>query len=374
MKEIARRPIKAAHFVLLPEMVFSPLNDAIVNGLLESGYLVDIYTPEPLPEFGKYGPNVTFHPVEFGMRWLLKKAFSPSWRQYQLFSGTAERPFAFVGLLAALHRRRYFLLVEEIKSGSYYGDDPEYLKRLYRWVIRRAQFCVVNDESRIGLLKDYASIQDAQGIMVYPSCFRQPPPPADRDTLRSEWGLPHNGLVLGVSGGFNETAGAEWLLKAFCQNPSLYLVVQSVTLPSFCKLLLKHIQGAERLYLQPDWPGWREAWREIWSTAPAVDIGLAIYLNPAPQFQNMGISSNRLCMYLSMGVPIIASRQPSFQFIEEYDCGIMVGDAREFAAAIDRIATRLPVMRENARRCAREYIRAPEHFVELRQRISRLDT
>lgn len=360
----------AAHFLLIPELAYSPPNDAIIHALLENGYRVDIYSPAPLPEVTAYGPSVSCFPVDYGKGWLPRHAMSTKWRHYGLFSGTAEKPFATVGTLAFLHHRPSFLLVDEIKSGSYYGDDSEYLKRLHRWAMRRATFCIVNDDSRITLLQDYAGITDTSRIMVYPGCFRDRPEPMDRRALRQRWGIPERALVMGVSGGFNETAGAGWLLEAFSRNPELYLVVQAINLPTFQRLLITHLQGAERLYLEPRRLGWRDAW----ASAPAVDIGLAIYLNPAPQFQNMGISSNRLCMYLAMGVPVIANRQPSFQFIEEYDCGIMVGDAREFAAAIDRIATRLPVMRENALRCANEYIRAPEHFVELRQRISRLDT
>lgn len=356
----------------IPEVACNPQNDALINALLECGFQVDLYSPSPLPNVSSYGPGVACYPVEYGKRWLLRNFASPRWRQYQLFSGTAEKPFAITGTLTFLHKKPSLLLVDEIKSGSYYGDDPEFLKRIYRWAIRRASFCIVNDESRIKLLQEYAGITDASKIIVYPSYFYKPPLPAERELIRAQWGFPRDGLVLGVSGGFNETSGAEWLLEAFCDNPSLYLVVQSVTMPAFAKILLKHVQGAERLYIQPKWPGWREAWREIWSQATAVDIGLAIYLNPAPQFQNMGVASNRLCMFLAMGVPVIASRQPSFKFIEDYDCGVMVGDAGEFGAAVERIASRLPEMRANALLCARDYIRAPERAVALRERIARL--
>jgi len=75
-----------------------------------------------------------------------------------------------------------------------------------------------------------------------------------------------------------------------------------------------------------------------------LDIGLAIYTNPAPQFQHMGISSNRLCMFLAMGVPVIATRQPSFRFIKDYNCGILVENYDQFLAAIRHIGAHLPSM------------------------------
>jgi hypothetical protein len=55
-------------------------------------------------------------------------------------------------------------------------------------------------------------------------------------------------------------------------------------------------------------------------------------------------------MFLAMGVPV-ASRQDSFPFLEEFDCGILVDDSRGFSTAVDRMRDRLAEMRGNALRC-----------------------
>ena len=70
-------------------------------------------------------------------------------------------------------------------------------------------------------------------------------------------------------------------------------------------------------------------------------------------------------MFLSMGVPVIANRQPSFEFMEKYDCGILVGNEEEFIDAIDTIQNRLPEMKANAKVCAKEYIDAPGKYKKL---------
>ncbi len=124
------------------------------------------------------------------------------------FSGTSEDPLAIVGVLSWLQRRPGFVLADEIKSGSYRGDASESWKRLCRWGMRRANFNIVNDTSRIALQRQYAGIGPDGKILVYPGCYREAPAPGDRDALRRDWGMPGNALVLGVSGGFNETAGA----------------------------------------------------------------------------------------------------------------------------------------------------------------------
>jgi hypothetical protein len=84
----------------------------------------------------------------------------------------------------------------------------------------------------------------------------------------------------------------------------------------------------------------------------------------------MGISSNRLCMFIAMGVPVICSRQESFRFVEDYRCGVMVGSYQEFLAAIQTIGHNLKAMRQNCRHCLQEYIMPPDRFPRLGKAIS----
>ncbi len=363
---MAQHVRRAAHFLLLPELAHSPPNEAIVSALLELGYTVDLYAPGGQFSTAAYGKRVTAYPVTYGKRWLLHNAWHPRWRGYQLFSATSEDPLAVAGLLSWLHRRPFFALDDEIKSGSYYGNAPESWKRLCRWAIRRARLNIVNDPARIALLRDYAGLAETAPVLVYPGCFRQPPAPADRATLRRQWGFPEDALVIGVSGGFNETAGADWLLETFVRDSSIYLMVQALNLAPFARLLMQKLQGADRLYLESR----RLDWQEAWASAAACDIGLAIYTSTGPQFQHMGIASNRLCMFLAMGVPVIGNRQSSYAFLETYDCGILVDSADEFAAAVAQIRSRLAAMKRNALRCAQEYIQAPERYEFLKQALA----
>src|SRR5690606_38238726 len=150
-------------------------------------------------------------------------------------------------------------------------------------------------------------------------------------------------ILLGLSGTFNLLQGADWLLDAVRADERVHAVIQPVGVDALHLDLLARIEPRARIFVEPARLGWREAWAQ----AAAVDIGIVVYRVPAPQFPLMGTSSNRLCMYLAMGVPVIASRQPSFEFLERYDCGILVESSAEFAAAVSRIASRLPEMREN---------------------------
>src|SRR5262249_25333683 len=155
-----------------------------------------------------------------------KNVFRRHWRQYAVFSGAAEDPMAAVGLLSWIHRRPSFTLADEIFSGSYRGDAPEYWKNLCRWGMRRSGLSIVNDGSRIVLQREYAGLSDAHPVIVYPCCFRQLPLPADRVALRHKWGMPADALVVLFSGNFNHYTGAEWFINALQVKPDLRVVLQ----------------------------------------------------------------------------------------------------------------------------------------------------
>ena len=359
---------KAAHFLRVPELAGSPPNEALISAYLELGYEVDLFTPGGSCNVDAYGSRVRCWPAEYGRRWLLRNAFLPFWRRYSLFSGTSEDPLAIVGVLSTLHRRPSIALVDEIKSGSYRGDARESWKRLCRLGMRRAELNIVNDAFRIELLKEYAALPADKRVIVYPGAFRCPPPPVNRKLQRERWGVPEDALVVGFSGHFNFSAGADWLIDAL-KIPGRHGVIQLLgKTDPLAIFLLGRLEVSSRLYVEEKHLGWQEAWAQ----AAAMDIGVAIFKNPAPQFQNMGTSSNRLCMFLAMGVPIIASRQDSFGFLEEFGCGILVDDSPSFSTAVDKIRGRLAEMRANALRCYKEYVTPTEHYVDLRDAIAEI--
>jgi glycosyltransferase involved in cell wall biosynthesis len=358
---------KVAHFLLVSELAGSPQNEALISTYLDLGYEVELFTPGGSCDVSYYGSRVVCRPVEYGRRWLFRNALLPFWRRYSLFSGTSEDPLAVVGVLSIIHRRSAIALVDEIRSGSYRGNARESWKRLCRLGMRRAGLNIVNDTSRIGLLKNYAGLPDRKKIIVYPSGYRCPPPAVDRETQRQLWGVPEDALVVGASGNFNLHLGADWVIDSL-KVPGRFGVIQAVGMDSLSIFLLKRLGMCCPMHVQEEFLDWRTAWAQ----SAAMDVGAVIYRSPAPQFQNMGTSSNRLCMFLAMGVPVVASRQDSFRFLEEFDCGILVDDVEGFSVAVDKIRDRLAEMRLNASRCYREYVAAPRRYAALRHEIAGL--
>lgn len=361
-KKIGRYSLKrVAHFLLIPELLYSPPNNAIINAYLAKGYHVDVFSPGVIESKTAYGDKVRTFTADYSWLWMIKNVFNLKWMNYSWISGTSEDPLAIVAVLSFLYKKKSFTLVDEIKAGSYRGDRSDQWKAICKWAIRRAEFKIVNDRHRVQLLRDYADLTMTDKIIVYPGCYSERPKPIyGSDEIKKKWGFPDNAFVIGSSGGFNLTAGADWLLNSVKEIQDIFAVIQPLGVSALSLFLLENLHYKDRLFIQKDRVGWFEAWK----TSIGFDVGLSIYTNPAPQFQNMGISSNRLCMYIAMGVPVIASHQKSFQFLEEYECGILVSSYSEFKMAIQKIRNNQSSFQDNCEKCFAEYIK-PTHRYDL---------
>lgn len=353
------RPKRVAHFLLIPELLYSPPNNAIIQAYLANGYIVDIFTPGITTRQTTYGERVNMYIASYSWAWIIKNVIDFRWFKYAWISGTSEDPLAVVAILSFIYRKKSFSLVDEIKAGSYRGDRSEQWKVICKWGIRRSVFKIVNDRYRIDLLKSYARLRETDRIIVYPGCFiKKPDTNQSSQTIKRDWGFPDDAFVIGSSGGFNLTAGADWLLNSIREIKTIYAVIQPLDASPLSTFLLESLDYSDRLFIQKNRLGWDEAWKN----SIGFDIGLSIYTNPAPQFQKMGISSNRLCMFIAMGVPVIASKQESFNFLEDYDCGIIVDSYADFKLAIHEIRGRHSKMKENCERCYTNYIRSCESY------------
>lgn len=350
----------------MPKLAYSPPNDAVIKALLGLGLKVDLFAPAQDFDVSQYGANVRAYTAHYSYRWLASNLISRRWRQYSIFSGTSEDPMAAVGVLSALYNKPSVTLSDEIRSGSYAGNRTRRWKQLCRWAMRRSRFQIVNDPVRLELLREYLSMRSTDSMIVYPGCFTDPPQPADRNDMRKKWNVRGKNLVVADSGVFYHEHSAVWLIEALINRSDINLVIQPLNTDPLSRYLLTKIQGADRIYLEPH----RIEWRDAWSQMGAADIGVAVYRQTGPQFQNMGISSNRLCMFLAMGVPVIVSKQPSFEFVEKFNCGVMVENESEFTSAIDYIKPRIEQMKQNALICAAEYIDANGAYHTLVDKLS----
>ena len=350
---------KVAHFLNSVELHKSPPNDVIYKAYKQSGFGVTSYSDNPR---GVEGVTA----VTYGIRWLCRNMFKPHWRHYAAFSATSEDPIAIAGVLSFIWRKPLIFLSDEIKSGSYRGDRPNRWKLLCRWAMRRASLTIVNDHARVDLQRDYAGLTVEKKVIVYPGCFLNPPQAKDRKALRDKWGMKLDSVVVAFSGSCDLVTGIDWALDSLDDHKDVEMLAQPLALNPLNQYFLKNHRNIEQVYLERE----RLSWNDSWASMGGVDIGVSVYLNQAPQFQLMGISSNRLCMFLAMGVPVIVSRQPSFEFIEDYNCGVLVENAVQFSEAISLIKENLEEMKQNALKCAQDYIDTKGKYQQLAQEIN----
>lgn len=344
---------KAAHFLLLSVLEKSPPNDALTRAYTAMDVSVDFYAPDQ-GDLSKHEANDRSLNAQYGLKWCLKNLWKRHWKKYDFFSCTSEDPIVIAGILSVIHRKPLIFLSDEIRAGSYRGNRSEFWKKTCRWAMRRAALTIVNDESRVALQRSYASLKVNQLVTVYPGCFLEPPKPILRTENTQQ-------VVMAYSGSFTMNAGVPWALQAMSDDPNLSMLIQPIGVSELNRLLLKEHRHHDRIKVSEK----RLNWQESWQSMGGGDIGISIYHNPSPQFQNMGISSNRLCMFIAMGVPVIVSRQPSFQFIEDFQCGFMVENQEEFNQAVKTISENLPQMKQNALRCAKEYIDTASRYETL---------
>lgn len=364
---MSRDSRRVAHFLLTADLAGSPPNHALLEAYAGLGFVVDLYAPSGSDSSAE-APGANLGGVEYGKRWIALNAWRPGWRRYSLVSATSEDPLGVAGAISFLHGIPMVALADEIKSGSYRGDASEGWKRLCRWTLRHSRLCIVNDPARVELLRSYACLGPRAKVVVYPGGYRNPSAPGNRTAVRASWGFAADDFVLGFSGYCGLESGLDWVLAAVRSLPWLKASFQPLGMDPTARHLLEHVAGRDRIYLQ----GRRLGWHEAWAEAVAFDVGIAIYRQTGPQFQLMGVSSNRLCMFLAMGVPVIASRQESFSFLEQYDCGILVSNGEELAAAVAAIRERAAEMRANALRCWREYVDPEGRYRGLVEAITRV--
>ncbi len=356
--------LKAAYFESRADYFGRPLDDGILRALLAHGYDIDIFAPGgDLPQ-NLYPANVRRFSVEYRRGWLQRHMRRRLWRDYDLFLGTADLPMAFAGTIAKLAGRPSVTVCDEIYLGGYEGMATTfYWKKLSQWAMRRAAFTIITDEVRIPLQREYASLSPQHEFALYPCAYATPYSGRSRTATRQALGIGDEDFVISSTGAFTSNNACDWLVRLASSN--VRALIQTGGPPDpVLDSLLDRLSGP--LYF-PE----RVEWRESTEITVAADVAAALYLSPKPQFQAMGVSSQKLCTALWLGIPILATRQDSFRFIEQYHCGELIDREADLPAAITRIRANREEYVANATRAMHEYVRPEKHLQALTERLQR---
>lgn len=335
---------RAAYFVQRADYAGRPFDDGILGALDDAGFEVDYFTPNE---------------VEYRRAWLQRQLLHASrWRAYDVFLGSADLPMAFAGALAALARKPVVTACDEIYIGGYAGIASGLWKPLVRQAMRQSAFTIITDRVRIPLQREYAGLPASHEFVEYPCCFSTPydGPRAAREGDR---------FVLSLTGAFAWWTGAQWAVP-LAGRDGIELLVQPGGPPDAAVDAL--LRRADGVIYKPE----RVSYREAAAITATADASFVCYLTPFPEFRHMGVSSQKLCTSLWVGVPVIAARQESFAFVEELRCGVLIDRAEDLPGAVARICEDREGYRTRALAAVDTYVRPAEKRRALAARFARL--
>lgn len=360
---------RAAYFELKAGYFGRPFDDGILRALTACGYEVDIYAPDgDLPQ-EIYGPNIRRLSVDYRRSWITSHLSLA--RRYDLFLGTADLPMAFAGIFATLGRRPSVMASDKIFLGGYVGIARLYWDRIARGTMRRADLTILTDMLREPLQREYAGLgTEPHRFVSYPCCYAEPYRGRSREEARHALGVADDELVLSFTGSFTELNGAQWLIRLIDRTPrNVRVLVQTGGRPDpVTDALLTHLDRQGRMIYRPD----RVEWLEAPEITIAADISCAFYVTSLPDFQNLGASSQKLCTSLWIGVPVLATWQPSFTFIDELQCGVTFDGEDQLDAALSRVIANRERFASNTQHALTTRINAADHLRELTDALRRL--
>ena len=347
---MARR--RAAYFQPRADYFGRPFDDGIIRGLLDAGYDVDVYAPDWGEPQDVYPNAVHRLDVEYRRGWLLRNVGRARWRRYDLFLGNPDLGTACAAVLALAARRPFVNAVDEIYVGGYEGPALGWWKSAARWGEGRASFTIITDLCRASLQRGYAGLGSRHRFLQYPSCFSEAYTGPGRDTVRAGLGIQQNEFVVALAGALTPGNGADWVFREIDALGGRLLIQPGVRAEPVLEALSERLVREGRATLLSD----RVSYHRAAELTMAADASLALYRSPKPQFQAMGVSSQKVCVSLWLGIPLVATRQPSFDFIERFGCGVLIDGEEQLAAAVAKIKSDPQPYSAGARRAVEEYV------------------
>jgi glycosyltransferase involved in cell wall biosynthesis len=126
-----------------------------------------------------------------------------------------------------------------------------------------------------------------------------------------------------------------------------------------------------------------EEGRVFWSTKPltqselgslisAASCTLALYRNLGANLEHVGMSSGKMMRSIVLGVPVVASRLNSLNFVEQNRLGVLIEKPYEIPKAIETVLNARQEMRENCFKFRESNLSFDSHWHGLWQELEGL--
>ena len=380
------------HLVANPERVavLAPMSTldsqpGILNAIacfLDAGYEVDVFTVRnryyALPNLG----NARVHhlPVAFNSprdpRLLLTGAYS-IWVTWVMrgpyvvvFAGGVR---ALIAAWASSWWRPQRII--NLQLELYVGPNLNVrLVRLFKWIERRAiRSCwlsLIHDENRASMLASDANI-DISKIEIVPNAPLGPSRIDASDYLRNELNVPSEMKILLAPGSIGRAFMSEEIVVASQDLSKDWCCVLHSAQPKtfddpYVRILVeKNIRDRVRFSLSP------LPYDKIDQVLGSARIGLALYSESGgANTTEVGLASGKLCEFLKLGIPVIASDYPILRrFIQEHGVGLVIADLSELPLAVQTIDADYRGFRQRAASAFDRELAFEKHFAKVLDRI-----
>jgi len=242
------------------------------------------------------------------------------------------------------------------------------LKKMEKAYNQEAVATIVQDEERGLLLSEENGVPVSKlfyvPVSILGSSFKE-----RKQYFRKRFPIPEDKKIILCIGGLNDGNASLEIAKAANTLPDGWVLVfhgHHSCNPEYIQELMKY---STNVFFSMDMVMYDQL-KELVSSA---DIGLALYKDLNPNYNNIGMSSGKIAHYFQCGLPIIVSDFPSTRkIIDSYNSGVCINGAEQISQAIKTISMNYEQYRENAFKCYQENYEFSAYFSKVVEKIESL--
>jgi len=235
--------------------------------------------------------------------------------KWGLFCSSLVRPKAIYGVC-------YFNLELRVQSETHFLSR-KLANMLEGYLHRGSRFSIIQDKWRADFIKEEHRLKPNHLFLLLPNSPSGQAIERKNAYLRQYYKIPDESLIVLYIGSLTDHFMISEMIEAINEIEFVTLIVHSP--PSFTDIKLRNkiksrVDQLTRVFLSEKLLDPYEMARMIQSA----DIGIGLFRPEPGNFINevlMGFSSGKLSQYLQYGKPIITSKFPSTNWVEENGCG-----------------------------------------------------
>lgn len=229
--------------------------------------------------------------------------------------------------------------------------------------LKCAKYIITHDKWHGDFLMEHCSIKEKQ-LLFLPNSTYTEETFGKTYYLHDKLNIPYNKLIILHSGGLGKWFQCQELAlstKNWPENTTLVFHTshQVESTAYYQDMVAKDFKGKVLFSTKP------VDTSELDTLVASAGIGVATYSIRELDYRAkyMGLAAGKIGNYLKCGIPVIATKVSSLNYIEDYRCGVLIDDLSEMAQAISTICNDYNTYVNNAHTCYQQ-LWQPEPYLK----------